>query len=1361
MGNNTKSQLISVEVIMNRKSFVFSCLFFLTLAVALAVPPKNVIIMIGDGMGFQQVEAARYYASGNTVPLSFETLPYSGDMTTYSANSGIGYENYTDSAAAGTAIATGVKVNNDVVSVAIPGDGSDLLTLLEYFKAAGKSTGTVTTTYHEHTTPAAFTAHNPDRDNYSQIGVDIMTNSKPNVLLGGSATISTTTAQNAGYTTVTNRTQMLAVDTASVTHLFSQFGTGYMPYENDGTGMGTTYPHLSEMTQTALEILEKNENGFFLMVEGGRIDSAGHDNNLQRNIYETIEFANAAQVVMDWAAGRTDTLIIVTADHETGGLEVTETNPQQSVWPDVTWYWGNHTGQNVPIYARGVNAQYVYGTLDNTDIFDICIGATNGSGSSSEPSVDDFESYANGTTLQNASNWYSVDDGPFVQDGIGVDGSKGTAPQDQAAVMSGGEMRDKNRILWQELAIGDFVTMSMDFQASGAGTFDDDRLCLTAGHSSTSSTLHFGVQMEPSDNKSIQAYYRDAADGSVRTPIVTDIPITANAWYTLELVITKTGATQARFDTSLTRMSDSEVVASGSHTTGSVHARYFDDANGGLWPTFKNYDNITGAADNFYYMGVPPTPAAGLQPRQVTEDFNAYASGTSLQNAANWFSTTNAPVVGATNGVDGTPGVAAGSAVAVMSGGDMLETNRIRWQELAVGNYVTFSMDFQSSENGQFDDDRLFLNSHSASDNSQYNFGVQLKPDDNNRIESYYRSGSARVEEAIVTDIPVTASTWYTLHLTITKLGDTRARFDTSLTTLDGTVVAEGTWDTLTSDSRQPDTRYFNDENGGLWPGFKNHTTQPGPADNFYFAAGPVVTNPSVAPLDEEEGTVGHLALVGDDWEVQDVVLAFTAAGDPNGLVVPPYSIGRNIVKHNIYLSVGAPEDPALYLYASIPANNATGYEDPTVVFGPLPNTLLKPATTYRWQVEEVLDNGEGGYPDGDSNNIVSPIWSFNTVSGGPEIISISDHQLTDAGAAELTVEADESATHYRWFKVVGVQDIAGGESDDIPLTNGGLYSGTTTNTLTISGMSPNGSDDARYYAVAYRGDPEGSGLPSAPSEERWVWYPRLVSHYMFNSTDGGVIADTISGYDAQIMSGNGSVLPDLAVNAPAGLAGLGRITSLPFTAASQHYLQVDEQYAATFKDLTVSMWFKTTGTSSYQRIFDYGNGQGNSTFICPHYNGVGRAAFSVDVPDHGERRVESALDAVVNNVWTHITATLSGNTARLFINGEWVNMSAEFLYPPVDNGATIQNWIGRSQYGSDPYFSGNIADLKVWNYALTNEEVAVEYLNDTPSEDFICDREEFRHFQTMDSNDNCIIDLEDLAELAGMWMENRLLFAD
>ena len=146
-------------------------------------------------------------------------------------------------------------------------------------------------------------------------------------------------------------------------------------------------------------------------------------------------------------------------------------------------------------------------------------------------------------------------------------------------------------------------------------------------------------------------------------------------------------------------------------------------------------------------------------------------------------------------------------------------------------------------------------------------------------------------------------------------------------------------------------------------------------------------------------------------------------------------------------------------------------------------------------------------------------------------------------------------------------------------------------------------------------------------------------------------------------------------------------------------------------------------------------------------------------MPDQTERRVQSAVGLVQNNTWTHIAATLSGNTARLFVNGEWVNLSTSFAYPPVDNGATTQNWIGRSQYGSDPYFSGNIADLKVWNYALTNEEVAQEYLNAAPSENYICDREEFRHFQSMDSNDNCIIEIEDIAELAVMWMEDYLLF--
>ena len=106
-------------------------------------------------------------------------------------------------------------------------------------------------------------------------------------------------------------------------------------------------------------MLDDDPDGFFLMVEGGRIDHACHANDLIRSIYETIEFSNSVQTVIDWAAGRNDTLILVTADHETGGLTVL-TNNGAGVLPTVTWSGtGGHTAAKVPVYAWGVNAEMV------------------------------------------------------------------------------------------------------------------------------------------------------------------------------------------------------------------------------------------------------------------------------------------------------------------------------------------------------------------------------------------------------------------------------------------------------------------------------------------------------------------------------------------------------------------------------------------------------------------------------------------------------------------------------------------------------------------------------------------------------------------------------------------------------------------------------------------------------------------------------------------------------------------------------------------------------------------------------------------------------------------------------------------
>jgi alkaline phosphatase len=338
-----------------------------------AAQPKNIIFFIGDGMGPEQVKAANYYNGG---ALSFESFPNTGFLTTYSADASV-----TGSASAATALATGVKVNTGVVSIATPGDGSDLPTMLEYFQAQNKSVGLVTTTDMTHATPAAFGAHVPARHLYGDIASDYLNETKPNILFGGGGYgMDSVAATNAGYTVVTSLTDMNDVtdNGTSVPMVSGQFGSTHLPYEYDES-FGSL-PHLSDMTAKALSLLDNDSDGFFLMVEGGKIDHAGHmvaisseDKNLKtnRNIAETLEFAASVQAAIDWSAGRTDTLILVTADHETGGLTV-NTDNGEGIMPGVSWISGvGHTSVNVPVYAWGPNADMISGTMDNTDMFEV------------------------------------------------------------------------------------------------------------------------------------------------------------------------------------------------------------------------------------------------------------------------------------------------------------------------------------------------------------------------------------------------------------------------------------------------------------------------------------------------------------------------------------------------------------------------------------------------------------------------------------------------------------------------------------------------------------------------------------------------------------------------------------------------------------------------------------------------------------------------------------------------------------------------------------------------------------------------------------------------------------------------------
>jgi alkaline phosphatase len=384
-------------------ALVLAAAFTLT---ARAEPPKNVILLIGDGMGFEQVKAAGLYAHGEAGTLAFEQYRV-GRMTTHPLSldgdedededeeEGTGA---TDSAAAGTAMATGHKTKNGIIGQTP--DGQDLPTILEILARAGKRTGLVTTVPMTHATPASFGAHVPKRTQYAKIAEGYFNRSRPNLLFGAvyakGKGVTEKKARDAGYAVLKTRDDLnrflqeaAAAGADDDLHVSGQFAVGMLPWEYQGPlpddpdkkrkhgGLTkATYeaaPHLTEMALAAIRLLEPDPDGFFLMIEGGAIDWACHDNCIQWCIGETLEFDKTCRAVLDWAKGRDDTLVIITADHECGGLTVVEGRGKGEV-PEVTWSSRGHTGVAVPVYAWGRGAERLRGEIDNTALFPVMLG---------------------------------------------------------------------------------------------------------------------------------------------------------------------------------------------------------------------------------------------------------------------------------------------------------------------------------------------------------------------------------------------------------------------------------------------------------------------------------------------------------------------------------------------------------------------------------------------------------------------------------------------------------------------------------------------------------------------------------------------------------------------------------------------------------------------------------------------------------------------------------------------------------------------------------------------------------------------------------------------------------------------------
>lgn len=287
---------------------------------------KNVIVLIGDGMGVSYTSAYRYLQDSTESKFADRT-----ELDKYLVGQQMTYpedpeQNVTDSASAATAMSAGIKTYNN--AIAVDNDGSDVKTVLESAKELGKSTGLVATSEITHATPASFGAHDHSRQNMNAIANDyyddlVNGEHKVDVLLGGGTDLFirndrniTEEFQKDGFSYVTNKDELLNNENEQVLGLFAERG---MPKMIDRT---EDIPSLEDMTTSAIERLNKDKDGFFLMVEGSQIDWAGHDNDIVSAMSEMQDFEKAFKAAIEFAKKDKNTLVVATADHSTGGYSI-------------------------------------------------------------------------------------------------------------------------------------------------------------------------------------------------------------------------------------------------------------------------------------------------------------------------------------------------------------------------------------------------------------------------------------------------------------------------------------------------------------------------------------------------------------------------------------------------------------------------------------------------------------------------------------------------------------------------------------------------------------------------------------------------------------------------------------------------------------------------------------------------------------------------------------------------------------------------------------------------------------------------------------------------------------------------------
>lgn len=322
--------------------------------------PKNIIFMIGDGMGLEQVSTAW---TANRGELNMEQMPYVGLQRTYCLNWLV-----TDSAAAGTALASGNKTNKGMIAT-LP-DGTELDTMMDFAKRAGKRTGVVVVCRLNDATPATFCCNNIDRDEAEEITADYLDCGVDFIAGGGMDYWRTKRTDGRdifaeigqkGYNTYESVEALMGAEELPVAAVVA-------PLELPSALSGERGDMFRQMTAKSLEMLSKeNDEGFVLMVEGSCIDDWLHANRVDAAVEEILDFDRVVGDVLQWAEKDGETLVVVTADHATGAMTL--------LWGDiatgtveVNFANEGHNGMMVPFFAYGAGAEKFDGVMENAEL---------------------------------------------------------------------------------------------------------------------------------------------------------------------------------------------------------------------------------------------------------------------------------------------------------------------------------------------------------------------------------------------------------------------------------------------------------------------------------------------------------------------------------------------------------------------------------------------------------------------------------------------------------------------------------------------------------------------------------------------------------------------------------------------------------------------------------------------------------------------------------------------------------------------------------------------------------------------------------------------------------------------------------